>query len=91
MPMRVDEITTVESINGVGSTVKYHNSLAYTPKSKEDEDRFGRLLQDHLLVSGCHDPNMLKLLMAGYTVEFRYRFNGGDETSSALTLKSCEH
>lgn len=91
-PVRVDEITTLDAVDGAGDTITYYSSISAALHSDEERARMKQILEEQLTGVACRSSDSAKLLAAGYTVEWRYRFAGSaDEFSIAFDSKSCTH
>jgi hypothetical protein len=89
-PVQVDEITTLDAVDGAGDTITYHSSINAALHSNEERARMKQALREQLTGVACSSADTAKLLAAGYAVEWRYRFVGtADELSLAFDSKSC--
>lgn len=92
LPVQVDEITTLDAVDGTGNTITYHTSIKATLQNEEERARMKQLLEQQLHTFACRSPDVAKLVAAGYTIEWRYRVTGsGEEFSSVVDGNACAH
>lgn len=90
LPARIDEITTLDAVDGVGDIITYHSSINATLRNDQERARMEQLLEQQLHTFACGSPDVAKLLSGGYTVAWRYRITGsGEEFASAVDGKTC--
>ncbi|WP_129648111.1 hypothetical protein [Peristeroidobacter agariperforans] len=90
LPVQVDEITSLDAVDGAGNTITYHSSINATLQNEEERTRMKQLLEQQLHTFACRSPDMTKLLSAGYAIEWRYRVTGsGEEFSSVVDADAC--
>src|SRR5262245_53744770 len=51
LPVRVDEITTLDAVDGAGDTITYHSSINTTLRSDEERTRVKQALEQQLHTS----------------------------------------
>lgn len=90
LPARVDEITSLDAVDGAGNTITYHSSINATLRNEEERAHMKQLLEQQLHTFACRSPDVAKLVSAGYIIEWRYRVTGsGEEFASAVDEKAC--
>jgi hypothetical protein len=89
LPAKVDEVTRMDAVDGSGDVLTYRLTILTEIKSAESLKQMRTALEDQR-ISKCKDPNIQKLLKAGYVVEMKYSFLGTSENALiSFSTRSC--
>jgi hypothetical protein len=79
LPTKVDEITTLDAIEGKADVITYRFTVTAPLKDMGGRESAEIQLKNQILGNACSNPGYQKLLQGGYTVEMRYSFQGAPE------------
>jgi hypothetical protein len=80
LPAKVDELTRIDAVDGDGDVITYRLTILTQIKSAETLKQMRTALEEEG-INKCKDPNIQKLLKAGYIVDMRYSFLGTSENA----------
>jgi hypothetical protein len=90
LPAKVDEVTRIDAVDGSGDVITYRLTILTQIKSAESLNQMRTALEEQRN-NKCNDPNIQKLLKAGYVVDMRYSFLGTSENALiSFSPRSCK-